>query len=322
MIINDSRSAENSGKQRKTDQQHEINQQSSSMYAKEYTGQVVAFPVEKEQKPAADTEICEVLEKSKADHVGTGQCKLSNVSKGQLKVTDVSRGKRMLELTRQKKTESCAKNVNLSKLSIHTKSELVLKKKTSRVPKPEVTGNVTRSGSCNVREIDRSLISKLSDVPVGCGTFGNCFLASYRGIKVVVKEMKGNNSSEIDKQRCRREALHEASVLNSPGDHPGLPLLFGVCSDASPYSIVLHFHGRESESLTLLKAANKKMFDKIQKISAFRDICNVLDYIHSNGYLHNDLKANNVLLQQDNEKAFSPKIIDFGKSRLINKPRH
>jgi serine/threonine protein kinase len=37
--------------------------------------------------------------------------------------------------------------------------------------------------------------------------------------------------------------------------------------------------------------------------------------------LHNDLKANNVLLEQDNEKEFSPKIVDFGKSRLINKPR-
>jgi hypothetical protein len=73
------------------------------MYAKESTGQVVAFPVEKEQKPAADTEICEVLEESKADHIGTGQCKLSKVSKWQFKVTDVSRGKLMLELARQKK---------------------------------------------------------------------------------------------------------------------------------------------------------------------------------------------------------------------------
>jgi hypothetical protein len=39
------------------DQQHEINQQSSWTWAKESTGQVVAFPVEKEQKQAADTDI-------------------------------------------------------------------------------------------------------------------------------------------------------------------------------------------------------------------------------------------------------------------------
>jgi serine/threonine protein kinase len=139
-------------------------------------------------------------------------------------------------------------------------------------------------------------------------------LASYRGIKVVVKEMKERDGSASDRERCRREVLHEANILQSLGDHPGLPLLFGVCSDNVPYSIVLQFHGTETGNLTLLMAAKKKQFNKAQTIVIFQEICQVLNYIHTKGFLHNDLKSNNVLLEQRSD-GFRPVVIDFGKSR-------
>ena len=49
-------------------------------------------------------------------------------------------------------------------------------------------------------------------------------------------------------------------------------------------------------------------------------ISTTLEYIHSKGYLHNDLKSNNVLLERRND-SFRPVIIDFGKSKPIEKER-
>ena len=43
-----------------------------------------------------------------------------------------------------------------------------------------------------------------------------------------------------------------------------------------------------------------------------------MEYIHSKGYLHIDLKSNNALLEQRND-CFCSVIIDFGKGKLIAK---
>ena len=141
---------------------------------------------------------------------------------------------------------------------------------------------------------------------------------------MVVKEIKTCGNNEADKQRCRREALHEARVINKLGDHPGLPLLFGVCSTSEPYSIILQFHGNENENLTLQKAAQKKLLNKTSTILVFKDICTTLYFIHGKGYLHNDMKANNVLLTEHSDEKpsqFEPTIIDLGKSRPIDTVR-
>lgn len=51
----------------------------------------------------------------------------------------------------------------------------------------------------------------------------------------------------------------------------------------------------------------------------FKEIVKTLQYIHSKGYLHNDLKANNVLVHREGMEEFRPIIIDFGKSKEISK---
>lgn len=168
-----------------------------------------------------------------------------------------------------------------------------------------------------VREVDYQLISKSSDIPVGNGSFGTCYLAHYRNIKVAVKEMRKRNNSLTEKERCRLEVLHEAKVLYALGDHPSSPLLLGICSVKEPYCLVLQFHGTEKENLTLEKAVNRKLLKKSQVIQVFRDICSVLQYVHGKGYLHNDIKSNNVLLQPFGESEYQPVLIDFGKSKLI-----
>ena len=176
------------------------------------------------------------------------------------------------------------------------------------------------STSKSVREIDRSLIVKISQEPVGCGTFGQCFLARYRNITAVVKEMKRRNNTSKESKRCKLEVLHEANILHSLGDHAGLPFLLGICTEREPYCLVLQFHGCGEESLTLHKGIKRRLLNKTSTVGTFQDICSTLEYIHGKGFLHNDLKSNNVLLEPKKD-GFRPIIIDFGKSGPILKEK-
>ena len=46
-----------------------------------------------------------------------------------------------------------------------------------------------------------------------------------------------------------------------------------------------------------------------------------LQYMHKKGFLHNVVKANNIIIQQQHVDELHPAIIDFGKSQEILKVR-
>ena len=106
--------------------------------------------------------------------------------------------------------------------------------------------------------------------------------------------------------------------MHSLDDHAGLPFLLGICTEKEPYCLVLQFHGCGEESLTLHKGIKQKLLNKTS--STFQDICSAVEYIHSKGFLHNDLKSNNVLLEPK-KNGFRPMMIDFGKNGPIENER-
>ena len=86
---------------------------------------------------------------------------------------------------------------------------------------------------------------------IGKGTFGTCQLADYRGMTVVLKQFTEISGKERSFERQKREVLNEAGVISKLGDHCGLPLLFGVQTQAAPCSIVLKFFGHKDSSVTI-----------------------------------------------------------------------
>lgn len=78
--------------------------------------------------------------------------------------------------------------------------------------------------------------------------------------------MTHNETSE-DKERARRDLLHEAKVASALGDHPNLPMIFGVVTKASPLCLVTQFHGVQQESVTLHQAADNNVVTKANCIS-------------------------------------------------------
>jgi len=102
-------------------------------------------------------------------------------------------------------------------------------------------------------------------------------------------------------------------MITELGDHPGLPLLFGVCTKDKPVRLVLLFHGdKETNSSNTIYSATKRK--PPLEIKAWRTIfwltATALQHVHDCGIIHNDLKANNVVLEHN----YNPVIIDFGRS--------
>ncbi|CAH3183930.1 unnamed protein product [Porites evermanni] len=93
--------------------------------------------------------------------------------------------------------------------------------------------------------------------------------------------------------------------------------LFGVSTDRAPFYLVLQFHASRSESVTLFKAASEKVIQDVAMCAnILKQVCEILMFILERGFLHNDLKSNNVVIDGSQNKLV---IIDFGKSCKIVK---
>lgn len=222
-------------------------------------------------------------------------------------ITKCSRGQKMVPMA-LKRTELSATN----KIRTVLESRGLPREKVDKAPSRRSEKTLQIAGQ---REIDPFFVKKISDEPIGSGTFGNVFLAEYRGMKVAVKEMKGKDGSNKETEHCRQEVLHEANILMNLGDHPNLPFLFGICTKHQPFSIVLQFHGTGNKSLTLHKVLRNKLMNMKRTATVFKELAETLHYIHNKGLLHNDLKTNKVIMHCGEQGNFFPVIIDFGKSK-------
>lgn len=184
-----------------------------------------------------------------------------------------------------------------------------------------------KEGSNCIKELAaENLIRDKGARSIGSGTFGTCYLGTYRGISVVIKEYQDRSSARDSNHRLailQREARHEAQVLQQLGDHPGIPFLFGILLKEKPVSIVLKFHGDGGESLTVYKAAkNNKVAEQKEWNRILLETASALEHIHKCEFAHNDLKSNNVVLEKRDDQMLHPVIIDFGKSVAFNKAKN
>ena len=167
-----------------------------------------------------------------------------------------------------------------------------------------------------IKELEPGHIDHLHLDAVGSGGYGQCYRACYRGIDVVVKKMIHSDTEE-DKLRAKREVIHEAEVLTALGDHDGLPMLIGITTANIPFCVVTQFHGVNETSVTLHQAAKNKIITPTECVHLFVKICSALEHVHSKGFLHNDIKSNNVVLDQTVSEQYPPVLIDFGRSTRI-----
>ena len=104
------------------------------------------------------------------------------------------------------------------------------------------------------------------------------------------------------------------AVLTSTLCHPNLPWFYGHSEHGSHKMIVLSFHGISGKSYTIHQALQTSCQDLSIDINfGWHGFCiEVYTYIHSKNILHNDIKSDNVII--DNTSPIPQSIlIDFGK---------
>ena len=100
----------------------------------------------------------------------------------------------------------------------------------------------------SVKEINLVEIVR-TEISLGCGTFGVCYLAYYRSILVPIKEFRMNSNKSRSEVKC--ELIREARMVNHLGDHQNLPLLFGAVIKGEQLILVTQFQGEKGKSVTL-----------------------------------------------------------------------
>ncbi|KAL7669465.1 hypothetical protein ACOME3_010120 [Neoechinorhynchus agilis] len=132
------------------------------------------------------------------------------------------------------------------------------------------------------------------EAKLGEGSFGQCF--------------KSNNSNGIPK-----DILLEISALKELS-HPNIIQLIDVISDGDTFYAKLEYVDYTLKMI--LKCEDDKFKDVNLYRSILRQIFKGVEYIHSNSYVHRDLKPINILVKSNGVI----KIADFGGSRRTTLP--
>jgi serine/threonine-protein kinase len=172
-------------------------------------------------------------------------------------------------------------------------------KKTKKTP---ITGYEANNISKN------DLVPKENPVCLGEGSYGKCFLKTYKrlSIQVVEKQISGVDIPDL---------LKEVQIMQTLV-HPNIPTVLGVQLENKPYSIIMEYVGETGSSLTvnkLLQSVHKLGEKEWLKISY--NVADALHHMHKKGFLHCDLKGNNIVVS--NHRGY---LIDFGKACSVTAP--
>ncbi|QIY94482.1 AAA domain-containing protein [Streptomyces sp. S1D4-11] len=118
-----------------------------------------------------------------------------------------------------------------------------------------------------------------------------------------------NPSTNLDDRVLKAAWANELKAYQALGDHPTLARLidWGRCDDGAPYLV---FEWLEKDLLKGLDDLGIEGWDDFWPIA--RDILSGLQAIHSEGYVHRDVKPENILISENGRF----KIADFGTARL------
>ena len=128
---------------------------------------------------------------------------------------------------------------------------------------------------------------------------------------VVIKTFQSNSSELNEASDIRKKFLHEAHRLLECS-HPNIiPYREFFSDNGMPYLVMDYVPGKTLDKIVLPDSP----LSETTAIAYIRQVGEALKVVHNNGLLHRDVKPQNLILRQDNQKII---LIDFGLSRNVS----
>ncbi|KAM6501328.1 Protein kinase-like domain containing protein [Amanita muscaria] len=134
---------------------------------------------------------------------------------------------------------------------------------------------------------------------VGWGGYADVYKGEFRGKPVAVKMLRTNSQSDV----CR-EALTWKSL-----SHKFILAFLGIYQEKAQLFLVSPF--MKNGSLSAWRKKSDPSKGEVQK--RLLEVAEGVQYIHSEGIVHGDIRGSNILLDSD----FHVKIADFGLTRHL-----
>ncbi|CAG8598028.1 11219_t:CDS:10 [Dentiscutata erythropus] len=187
-----------------------------------------------------------------------------------------------------------------------------MEKSTSQGPKRSLSSGSTLVGNSTD---DQSFSSSIEDYdinlenPIGYGASARVYSAIYKpsGKKVAVKMINLDFFERNQIDEVRRE-----TQLMSLSKHPNVLRVYGSFVNESNLYIVTPYMSAGSCS-DIMKTAYPDGFEEAAIATILKQALQGLDYLHKTGHIHRDVKAGNLLVDEDGTVSLA----DFGVSSSL-----
>ncbi|HEY9800903.1 MAG TPA: protein kinase [Leptolyngbyaceae cyanobacterium] len=146
---------------------------------------------------------------------------------------------------------------------------------------------------------------------LGAGGFGETLLAEDTHMpsrrRCVIKQLKPVSNNPQTYQMIQQRFEREAATLEFLGEHSDqIPRLYAYFSENGQFYLVQEWiHGQTLRNLVTDNGTQNEATVRAILLS----LLSVLEYVHSKGIIHRDIKPDNIILRTVDQK---PVLIDFG----------
>ena len=158
--------------------------------------------------------------------------------------------------------------------------------------------------------IDRASLKFDSKIDfLGGGGYGKVFKAQWMGTTVAVKWFEKRCTGK----KSITDFIKEIEIVNQVR-HPNIIFYMGISFDEDHHYCMITEYAAKGSLFDLLHSGTPERLDDEKIFKIIRELASALQYLHSRGILHCDLKSQNILLKED----WKVKICDFGLARYLS----